>query len=76
MAFAASTAAIARAAEWLLRPYGGASPNRLVVEGRLVSTAAVVRDVAILGVFWCGSVLLVGWAVLRRRELATYSGHG
>ncbi|MEE2895831.1 MAG: ABC transporter permease subunit [Planctomycetota bacterium] len=69
-------AAIARAAEWLLRPFGEASPNRLVVEGRLVSTAAVVRDVAILGVFWCGSVLLVGWAVLRRRELATYSGHG
>ena len=69
-------AAIARAAEWLLRPFGEASPNRLVVEGRLVSLGAVVRDFVVIGLFWCGTVLLVGWAVLRRRELATYSGNG
>ncbi|MCP4833299.1 MAG: ABC transporter permease [Phycisphaera sp.] len=69
-------AAIARAAEWLLRPFGEASPNRLVVEGRLVSLGAVVRDFAVIGVFWCGAVLTIGWAVLRRRELATYSGNG
>jgi hypothetical protein len=47
-----------------------------VVEGRLVSLGAVVRDFAVIGLFWCGPVLLVGWAVLRRRELATYSGNG
>ena len=69
-------AAVARAAEWLLSPFGEASPNRLVVEGRLVSVGGVFRDFAVIGIFWCGSVLLVGWAVLRRRELATYSGHG
>ncbi len=69
-------AGVARSAEWLLRPFGEASPNRLVVEGRLVSGGSLIRDFAVIGVFWCGSVLLVGWAVLRRRELATYSGHG
>ena len=69
-------AAVARAAEWLLSPFGEASPNRLVVEGRLVSLGGVLRDFAVIGVFWCGTVLLIGWAVLRRRELATYSGHG
>ncbi|MBC04361.1 MAG: hypothetical protein CMJ34_13825 [Phycisphaerae bacterium] len=69
-------AGVARAAEWLLSPFGEASPNRMVVEGRLVSIGGVFRDFAVIGIFWCGTVLLIGWAVLRRRELATYSGHG
>ncbi len=68
--------AVARAAEWLLRPFGEASPNRMVVEGRLVSISGVIRDGFVIGVFWCGTILLLGWTVLRRRELATYSGHG
>ncbi|MEE2972048.1 MAG: hypothetical protein VX672_02895 [Planctomycetota bacterium] len=69
-------AAVARSAEWLLRPFGEASPNRLVVEGRLVSVSALLRDALVIGLFWCGSILLIGWGVLRRRELATYSGNG
>jgi hypothetical protein len=69
-------AAVARAVEWLLRPFGEASPNRLVVEGRLVSINDLVRNLMVIGVFWCGSALGIAWAVFRRRELATYSGHG
>ncbi len=69
-------AAVARSVEWLLRPFGEASPNRLVVEGRLVSLNDVVRNLLVIGVFWCGATLAVAWAVFRRRELATYSGHG
>ncbi len=69
-------AAVARSVEWLLRPFGEASPNRLVVEGRLVSIADVLRNVFVIGIFWCGATLGVAWIVFRRRELATYSGHG
>ncbi len=69
-------AAIARAVEWLFRPFGEASPNRLVVEGRLVSLGDVALNLGLIGVFWCGLALAVAWAVFRRRELATYSGHG
>ncbi len=69
-------AAIARSVEWLLRPFGEAGPNRLVVEGRLVSIDTVLGNLAIIGVFWSGLALAIGWAVFRRRELATYSGHG
>lgn len=68
--------AIASGAEWLLRPFGDASPNSLVVEGRLVSWGAVIRGFLQIGVFWCGFAFLFGWLVFRRRELATYSGHG
>ncbi|MFM1833467.1 MAG: hypothetical protein RLZZ461_1783, partial [Planctomycetota bacterium] len=69
-------AAVARSVEWLLRPFGEASPNRLVVEGRLVSLNDVVRNLLVIGLFWCGAALSIAWAVFRRRELATYSGHG
>ncbi len=69
-------AAVARSVEWLLRPFGEASPNRLVVEGRLVSVNDVLRNLLVIGIFWCGAALTIAWAVFRRRELATYSGHG
>ena len=67
---------IAQSAEWLLRPFGEASPTSLVVEGRLVGLSGVLRNFLQIGVFWCGLVLFIGWWVFRRRELATYSGHG
>lgn len=69
-------AAIARSVEWLLRPFGQASPNRLVIEGRLVSVGAMIQNLLVIGIFWSGATLAAGWAVFRRRELATYSGHG
>ncbi len=69
-------ALIAAAAEWLLRPFGETSPNRSVVEGRLVSMGGLGRDILVIGFFWCGAILAGGWLIFRRRELATYSGHG
>ncbi|MCH2160825.1 MAG: hypothetical protein MK085_03015 [Phycisphaerales bacterium] len=68
--------AIARSAEWLLRPFGAASPNSLVVEGRLVPWSGVFRDFLQIGILWSGMVFFLGWFIFRRRELATYSGHG
>ena len=69
-------AGVASSVEWLLRPFGQASPNRLVIEGRLVSIDAVLGNLLVIGIFWCGFALAIGWGVFRRRELATYSGHG
>ena len=68
--------AIARSAEWLLRPFGQASPNSLVVEGRLVPWSGVFRDFLQIGILWSGIIFFMGWFIFRRRELATYSGHG
>lgn len=69
-------AALARSVEWLLRPFGQASPNRLVIEGRLVSIGALFQNLLVIGIFWSLATLAAGWAIFRRRELATYSGHG
>lgn len=69
-------AAIARSVEWLLRPFGQSSPNRLVIEGRLVSVSSMLQNLFVIGIFWSGATLAAAWAVFRRRELATYSGHG
>ncbi|MCP4068096.1 MAG: hypothetical protein GY741_07430 [Phycisphaeraceae bacterium] len=67
---------IAGSVAWLLEPFGQASPNSMVVEGRLVSWAGVGRDLLVIGLLWCGMALGIGLLVFRRRELATYSGHG
>ena len=67
---------VAYSAEWRLRPFGEASPNVLVVEGRLVPWRGVMRNFLQIGIFWSGCALLIGWWAFRRRELATYSGHG
>lgn len=67
---------VAWSAEWLLRPFGEASPNVLVVEGRLVPWIGVLRNLLQIGVFWSGFALLIGWWAFRRRELAIYSGNG
>jgi hypothetical protein len=41
-----------------------------------VAWSGVLRDLLVIGLLWSGLVLSVGWAIFRRRELATYSGHG
>jgi ABC-type transport system involved in multi-copper enzyme maturation permease subunit len=67
---------IASSVAFLLEPFGRASPNTMVIEGRLVAWSGVLRDLLVIGLLWSGLVLSVGWAIFRRRELATYSGHG
>jgi hypothetical protein len=67
---------IASTVAFLLEPFGRASPNSLVIEGRLVAWSGVLRDLLVIGFLWSSLVLGLGWAIFRRRELATYSGHG
>ena len=67
---------IASSVAFLLEPFGRASPNTLVIEGRLVAWSGILRDLWVIGLLWSSLVLGLGWAIFRRRELATYSGHG
>ena len=38
--------------------------------------ADVVQGFLRIGLLWSGLVLLLGWGVMRRRQLAIYSGQG
>ncbi|MFK7961388.1 MAG: hypothetical protein AB8G96_12785 [Phycisphaerales bacterium] len=71
-----SIRAVALATVWLLESFGEVQPAQLLVQGRLISWSAVWASVARIGILWSGLVLLVGWGVMRRRQLAIYSGQG
>ncbi|MFO0829007.1 MAG: hypothetical protein U0572_12780 [Phycisphaerales bacterium] len=66
---------IATAAEWLLRAFGETRPTARLVEGRVVGWGDVVRTALMIGVVWTGGAFALGYAVFRRKELATYSGN-
>jgi hypothetical protein len=59
-----------------LHSFGEYRPTESLVEGRLISWRAVFSGFFWLGVIWSGAALVVGFTVLRRRQLAIYSGHG
>jgi ABC-type transport system involved in multi-copper enzyme maturation permease subunit len=67
---------IAQVIVWLLENFGSFNPNRLLVEGRLISWWLLGVGLWVIGIVWSGMALLVGYVVFRRRELATYSGQG
>jgi len=75
-AFEATVKAIAGATEFTLRAYAQAKANGPLVEGRLVSWWDVGRTFLLIGVGWSGLLLLGGFALFRRKELAIYSGQG
>jgi len=75
-AFESSIKAIAGATEFAVRSFGEARANGPLVEGRLVSWGLVARTFLVIGVAWSGILLLVGWMLFRRKELAIYSGQG
>ena len=75
-AFEAVIKGIAGATEFSVRSFGEARANGALVEGRLVSTALVLRTFALIGVAWSAVVLLLSLAVFRRKEIAIYSGQG
>ncbi len=56
--------------------FGEYSPRFLLVEGRHISWGAVAESLLKLVVVWTGLGLTAGWMVMRKRELATYSGQG
>ena len=54
----------------------GARASGALVEGRLVPTELVLRTLGLIGIAWSGVMLIVGFIVFRRKELAIYSGQG
>ncbi len=59
---------------WAFQAYARLKPTANLVDGRLVPWADAIRALLILGA-WTTVILAGAWAIFRRRELATYSGH-
>ncbi len=67
---------IATALVFVLDGFGQFQPTQRLVQGMDIPWAAVVRGALVIGVLWSSITLFVGGSVLRRRQLAIYSGHG
>ncbi|MCI0364175.1 MAG: hypothetical protein L0219_09860 [Phycisphaerales bacterium] len=74
--FETCTRAIAQFIVFLLSSFGEYRPKQNLIEGRLIEWTAVLEGVVKLGLVWSGLSLLVGYIVLRKRQLAIYSGQG
>jgi hypothetical protein len=61
---------------FLLGAFGEYKPSQNLVEGRLIPWSTVFGAVLRLGVLWSMLAMVVGWLVMRRRQLAIYSGQG
>ncbi len=72
--FKALIARVAQGVASVFDTYASLAPTRRVVEGTLMSWGDMGLGLAILAV-WSGVLYLLGAAVFRKRELATYSGH-
>ena len=59
---------------WMFGAYTEVRPTEDLVSGRLIRWSSVATVLLVLGA-WAAGVLLAGIGVLRRRELAIYSGH-
>jgi hypothetical protein len=67
---------IANILVFLLEAFGEFRPTQSLVEGRLIAWPVVGTSFVKVGLLWSGLALIVGYLVLRRRQLAIYSGHG
>ncbi len=67
--------AIAVSLVFMVGGMGEYRPTQLLVEGRLIPWLAVFGSI-LRGLIWSGLSLLIGYLVLRNRQLAIYSGHG
>lgn len=68
--------AIASTIVFLLDGFGEQRPTDQLVNGLLVSWGTVLRGLATIGLVWSGAALLIGSYVLKKRQLAIYSGKG
>jgi hypothetical protein len=75
-AFESFVRAVAQGLVFTLRAFGEYSPTQSLVEGRLIPWSAVGSSMLTLGLIWSGLAMLVGYLVIRSRQLAVYSGQG
>lgn len=74
--FETCTRAIANFIVFLLSSFGEYRPTQNLVEGRLIEWSAVAYGFLKLGLLWSGLSMLIGYLVMRNRQLAIYSGQG
>ncbi len=67
---------IASAIVFALNGFGDQRPTDQLVNGMLVSWSTVIRGIITIGIIWSGIALGVGTYVLKKRQLAIYSGSG
>ncbi len=60
----------------ILEGFGEYRPTQSLVEGRLIEWKTVAEGLFKVGVIWSGLALFIGYVVMRKRQLAIYSGHG
>ena len=60
----------------LLKGFGEYKPAQNLVEGKLIPWSDVLIGFMKLCVVWSGLSMLIGWLVIRSRQLAIYSGQG
>jgi hypothetical protein len=75
-AFQNTVRVIATGMVFLLDGFGSQRPTDQLVEGTLVSWSSVLRGMLTIGVLWSGLSLAIGTLVLKKRQLAIYSGSG
>lgn len=75
-AFENTIRGIANVMVFVLDGFGAQRPTDQLVNGMLVSWGSVLKGVLTIGVMWSGLTLTVGTLILRKRQLAIYSGSG
>ncbi len=67
---------LAQVMVFALGAFGEHRPTQRLLEGRLIEWMSVLGGFVRLGVIWSGLALGLGYAVIRNRQLAIYSGQG
>lgn len=75
-AFQAVVRSLAVTIEFLLHGFAARSPSDALAQGRAITLAGLFDAFVSIGLAWGGGVLLLGWAAIRRKEIAVYSGQG
>jgi hypothetical protein len=66
--------AVASSIEWALGGFAAQSPSDALAQGRVIRGITLFQAVGGIGLAWTAGTLLFGWAVMRRKEVAVYSG--
>jgi hypothetical protein len=61
---------------FMLRGFGDQQPTSQLVQGMFISWGSVFQGFITIGVLWSGFAITIGTIVLRKRQLAIYSGSG
>ena len=75
-AFQTVIRSIAQLLVFMLKGFGEYRPTQMLIEGRLIPWTQLGIGFLKLGVLWSGLSMLIGFLVIRSRQLAIYSGHG